>query len=100
VRIAILGSARQHGITDEEIRSASEYPMWTARVTPRISGTVPRLFIGRLVDAEPPIKVLADTSSGECVAFHAMMLRQSTLAELDEQTALVLLPQLAARQRK
>jgi hypothetical protein len=39
------------------------------------------------VDAEPPIEVLADICGGECVAFHAMLLRQSTLAELDEQTA-------------
>jgi hypothetical protein len=100
VRIVILGSARQHGITDEEIRSAIEYPMWTAGVVPRIPGTAPRLYIGRLVDAEPPIEVLADISAGECVAFHAMMLRQSTLAELDEQTAMILSPQLATHQRK
>jgi hypothetical protein len=100
VRIVILGSARRHGITDNEIRSTIEYPMWTARVVPRIPGTTPRLYIGRLVDTEPPIEVLADISDGECVAFHAMLLRQSTLAELDEQTAMTLSPQLAARQRK
>lgn len=90
---------RQHGITDTEIRSTIEYPMWTARVAPRIPGTTPRLYIGRLVDTEPPIGVLADISGGECVAFHAMLLRQSMLAELDEQTAVILSPQLAAHQR-
>lgn len=100
VRIVILGSARRHGITDKEIRSTIEYPMWTARVVPRIPGTAPQLYIGRLVDAQPPVEVLADICGGECVAFHAMLLRQSTLAELDEQTAVILSPQLAARQRK
>ncbi len=96
----ILGSARRHGIADNEIRSTIEYPMWTARVAPRIPATSPRLYIGRLADVEPPIEVLADISDDECVVFHAMLLRQSTLAELDEQTAAVLSSQLAARQRK
>jgi hypothetical protein len=99
VRIVILGSARQHGIIDKEIRSTIEYLMWTARVAPRIPGTTPRLYIGRLMDTEPPIEVLADISGGECVAFHAMLLRQSTPAEVDEQTAVILSPQLAAHQR-
>jgi hypothetical protein len=100
VRIVILDSARRHGITDEEIRSAIEYPMWTARVAARIPGTAPRLYIGRQTDTEPPVEVLADTASGECVVFHAMMLRLSTLAELDKETAAILLPQMTRYQRR
>jgi hypothetical protein len=96
----ILASARKHGITDDEIRAAIEYPLWTARVVPRLPATEPRLYIGRRVDTEPPIEVLADTSATACVVFHAMMLRLSTLAELDEETAAILLPQLAPHQRK
>ena len=100
MRIVILGSALRHGITEDEIRSVIEYPIWTARVVPRIPDTEPRLYIGRRADAEPPIEVLADTSSTDRVVFHAMMLRLSTLAELDKETAAILLPQLAANQRK
>jgi hypothetical protein len=100
VRIVVLDSARRHGITDDEIRSAIEYPMWTARTVPRIPGTEPRLYIGRQTDTEPPIEVPADTASGDCVAFHAMMLRLGTLAELDTETAAILFPQIARRQRR
>ncbi len=67
--MVILASARQHGITDEEIRAVIEYPMWTARVVARIPDSEPRLYIGRRVDTEPPIEVLADTSGGACVVF-------------------------------
>jgi len=100
VQITILDSARRHGITEDEVRSAIEYPLWTARVVPRIPDTEPRLYIGRQTDTEPPIEVLADISGDKCVVFHAMMLRLSTLAELDEGTAAILLPQLALHQRK
>jgi hypothetical protein len=100
VRILIFDSARRHGITADEIRNAIEYPMWTTRVVARIPGTEPRLYIGRRTDTEPPIEVLADTATDECVAFHAMMLRLSTLAELDTETAATLLPQIARSQRR
>ena len=100
VRIVILDSARRHGVGDDEIRNTIEYPLWTARVVPRIPDTEPRLYIGRRADAEPPIEVLADNASGECVVFHAMMLRLSTLAELDVESAATLLSQLARSQRR
>ncbi len=100
MQILILDTARRHGITDDEIRNAIEYPMWTARVVARIPGAEPRLYIGRNADTAPPIEVLADTTTGECVVFHAMMLRLSTLTELDAETAATLLPQIARRQRR
>lgn len=83
-----MGAARRHAISDEEIRNTS------------IPDAIPRLYIGRRTDAEPPIEVLADTASGQCVVFHAMLLRLSTLAELDSETAAILPPQLARHQRK
>lgn len=100
MRIVIFDSARRHGITDDEIRNAIEYPMWTARVAARVPDTEPCLYIGRRADVEPPIEVLADTASGQCTVFHAMLLRLSTLAELDTETAAALLPQLARHQRR
>ncbi len=78
VRFLILGSVRRHGIHEDEIRDAIEYPMWTAQIVARIPGSEPRLYIGRRTDHRA-----ADRSAGRhrqppIRGVPAMMLRSAT----------------------
>ncbi|UGT64511.1 hypothetical protein [Nocardia asteroides] len=85
MRLTVLASATRHGITGEEIRAVVFYPVLRTRLTPRLPGAVPHLFIGKFDEDEPLIEVIADLADpGEWIVFHAMMLRR----ELVEQTRL------------
>ncbi|TXH10982.1 MAG: hypothetical protein E6R04_03255 [Spirochaetes bacterium] len=68
-----------HNITEEEIRSVLEFPLVRWRLTARIAGSDPFMFVGRYDDNEPPIEVGAEPVTSEhWVVFHAMMLRVGT----------------------
>lgn len=63
-----------------------EYPEYRRQLAPRLAGTNPCLFAGR-IDHEPPLEVIADLTDGsELVIFHAMLLRRSQAieAQIDE----------------
>lgn len=55
MRIHIRPSAKQHGITDTEIRTIINHYEIRIPLTPRLShvDTQPTLFIGRLTNNEP-----------------------------------------------
>lgn len=80
MRLIILASATRHGITEEEIRAVLSYPVLRTRLTPRLPGAVPHLFIGKFDEDEPLIEVIADLADpDEWIAFHAMMLRREMI---------------------
>ena len=81
VRIIIEDSARQHGITDREIRATIDYPMLIVPVTSRLYPDAENLlYVGRCGVSEPPLEVIAETTADGIVAFYAMYLRGSTVA--------------------
>ncbi|MGQ4601375.1 hypothetical protein [Nocardia sp. R6R-6] len=83
MRITILKCAKRHGVMEDEIRAALSYPVLRMRIAPRQDGTDPYLFIGSYDENEPLLEVIADlVESDEWVAFHAMMLRASTIQNL------------------
>ncbi|ORA76024.1 hypothetical protein BST25_03350 [Mycobacterium heidelbergense] len=87
VRIEIRPSAKDHLITEAEIRAVISFPALSLEVDPRIPNAVPVLFIGPAVVNEPWIEVIADFRNPEVAdVFHAMMLRPSVVAsyELNE----------------
>ena len=76
VRIDIIPSAEQHGITHDEIRAVVSYPALRIALAPRIPNTTPVLHIGPTAANEPWIEVIADNvTPTELIIFHAMMLR-------------------------
>lgn len=59
------------------------YPLLRTQVTPRLPGAVPYFFIGNFDEDEPLLEVIADLADpDEWVVFHAMMLRQETIRQL------------------
>ncbi|MBF6176196.1 hypothetical protein [Nocardia blacklockiae] len=83
MRITILECAKRHSVVEEEIRVVLSYPVLRIRIAPRRDGADPYLFIGRYDENEPLLEVIADLAgSDEWVAFHAMMLRPSTIHNL------------------
>lgn len=85
MRIDILLSAKRHGITTAEIRSAIHYPALRVTLKPRRTDidTQPVLHIGRGAEDQPHIEVIADLIDPEgAVVFHAMMLRPSVVESL------------------
>lgn len=84
LRIAIQPSARQHGITDTEIRSVVSHYALTVLLAPRRYGSRPVLYIGPAAPNHPWIEVIADLRNPTTAdVFHAMMLRRSLVAALD-----------------
>lgn len=98
VQISVIDSARQHGITDEEIRSVVSFPAFRFRLVPRRLGSLPYAYIGG-VSNEPLIEVFADSAPvGELVVFHAMLLRMSTVQAAGLE-AVIPADRIAQRQR-
>jgi hypothetical protein len=83
VRITILECAKQHSVTEEEIRAVLSYPVLRIRLAPRQAGAEPHLFVGSYDENEPLLEVIADLAGeDEWIAFHAMMLRAATIRNL------------------
>lgn len=82
VRIAITPSARRHAITDDEIRSAVEYPQLRLPVVSRsFPDADPYLYVAQIGDSTPYLEVVAEQITTDTIeVFHAMLLRQSTIA--------------------
>ncbi|MFI1241490.1 hypothetical protein [Nocardia salmonicida] len=91
MRIIILECAKQHSVTEDEIRAVLSYPVFRIRVAPRQVGADPYLFIGKYDENEPLFEVVADLADPEeWITFHAMMLRPSTVQNLRLETGLEL----------
>lgn len=83
MRITILPSARQHGVTDTEIRTVLAHPAITLRITARREGSILRAHVGPADINEPYIELIADYAiEDETIVFHAMMLRPTFAANL------------------
>ncbi|MCV7192412.1 hypothetical protein [Mycolicibacterium brumae] len=79
MRIKIAPSARQHGITDEEIRAVVTFPIARQAIPARRYHADLFLYAGSVNDHQPHIEVIADhIDQAVAVAFHAMLLRPST----------------------
>ena len=77
MRIEIAPSARQHLITDDEIRNAINFPVARQPIAARGRPAAPVLYVGA-VGNEPHIEVIADhLLDGKAIVFHAMILRPS-----------------------
>ncbi|MCV7191838.1 hypothetical protein [Mycolicibacterium brumae] len=80
MRIEINRSARQQGITDDEIRSAIEYPALVVPVPSRVFADAQLLpHIGRYADNEPLLEVVGEVAADTIEVFHAMLLRWATV---------------------
>lgn len=83
MQITILECAKRHGIAEDEIRAVLSYPVFRIRIAPRQEGADPYLFIGSYDENEPLLEVIADlVDPDQWIAFHAMMLRPSTIQNL------------------
>lgn len=83
MRITITPSARQHGITGDEIRTVLAYFALRISLPAKREGAVLFLHIGPASANAPYIEVLADMADeDEAVVFHAMMLRRSLVNNL------------------
>ncbi len=83
MRIEITTSARQHGITGDEIRAVLTYFALRISVPAKREGAVLFLHIGPATDNSPYLEVLADfADENTAVVFHAMMLRPSLVNSL------------------
>lgn len=73
----VLATARQHGITDAEIRTVVFFiRCLRACIAARKPGARLIFFIGRYDVNEPLIEAIADVADPtEMIVFHAMMLR-------------------------
>ncbi|MCH9761759.1 MAG: hypothetical protein K0U75_14075 [Actinomycetia bacterium] len=81
MRIRIRGSAREHGITDAEIRAVVSFRALTAPLAARKPGAQPQFYTGPANPNEPWIEIIADLAEADVVdVFHAMMLRPSVFA--------------------
>lgn len=90
MRIDIIPSAKQHGITHDEIRAVVSYPALRIALAPRIPNTTPVLHIGPAAANEPWIEVIADNvTPTELIIFHAMMLRPTLIASLQLDSMIV-----------
>ncbi len=79
VRIEITSRARQHGITDDEIRSVVSFPVARQAIPARRPLAELFLYVGAVDEHQPHIEVIADhTDTTEAVVFHAMLLRPTT----------------------
>lgn len=80
MRIEIKPSARNHGITGDEIRALIAYPALRLPIAARRAGALPVLHIGPAIANQPWIEVIADhIDPAVAEVFHAMMLRPATV---------------------
>ncbi|AKK27334.1 hypothetical protein [Mycobacterium sp. EPa45] len=99
MRIDIEPSARDHLITDAEIRAVITYPELRLGLVARRPNADLTLYVGRADDNQPHIEVIADRIAPEhLVAFHAMMLRRKLVAQLRLDAYLT--PDFAPQRRK
>jgi len=83
VRIEIRASAQQHGITDAEIRATITYPALRLPLTARRPHADLYFYTAPAAPNQPWIEVIADHAHpATAIAFHAMMLRPNTVANL------------------
>ncbi|MFT4086161.1 MAG: hypothetical protein QM658_03250 [Gordonia sp. (in: high G+C Gram-positive bacteria)] len=78
MRITITPSARQHGITDDEIRAVITYPIARQSIPARRHPADLYLYAGAADGRQPHIEVIADHIDDDTIVFHAMLLRPST----------------------
>lgn len=84
MRIEIGDSARDHLITDSEIRAVFSHPTLIIQLAARLANAIPVLYMGPPAVNEPWIEVIADLRQPEIAdVFHAMMLRPALVASLD-----------------
>lgn len=101
MRIEIKPSARQHGLSDDEIRAVVSDYLLRFSITARRPGAKLCVYVGPAAEAKAPyIEVIADHADhGVVVVFHAMLLRTSTVqaANLDQY---IDINRIAGRQRR
>ena len=84
VRIRCLPTAWQHGITGDEIRAVTSYPLLRYGITTAYPDADTYMFVGAM-NNEPWIEVAAEDEDGHTWAvFHAMVLTPRVAGEVYE----------------